>query len=132
MQRLPDFFLSCVGEYRPLSEPRACWAKTRLRDLVRDDYMLIDIDPALIGQSFGLGDKNIPNLLISTRFEGFTLYPINRWPVPVYVFRILDDAILATLLVEKDQVELIAWGTIFRTLEAAIANVHKVDNNAMS
>ena len=132
MERSPDFFLSCAGEYRPLSEPRACWEKTRLRDPVRDDYMLIEINPVLIGQSFGLAEKNITNLIISARLEGFTLYPITRWPVPVYVCRILDDAILTTLLVEKNQVEIIAWGLIFRTLKAAIANIHKLDNDVTS
>lgn len=129
VERSPDFFLSCAGEYKPLSEPRACWAKARLRNAIRNDYMLIEINPALIGQSFGFADKNITRLIVSARFEGYTLYPITRWPVPVYVCRILDDAMLATLFVKQNQVELIAWGTIFRTLEAAIANVHKVDND---
>jgi hypothetical protein len=91
--------------------------------------MLIEINPALTGKSFGFADKNITELIISTRFEGYTLYPITRWPVPVYVSRILDDAIVATLFLKQNQVELIAWGTIFRTFEAAIANIHKVDND---
>jgi hypothetical protein len=91
--------------------------------------MLIEINPALIGQPFGFAGKNITQLIISARFERCTLYPITRWPVPVYVSRILDDAILATLFLKQNQVELIAWGTIFRTLEAAIANIHEVDND---
>jgi hypothetical protein len=130
MERSPDFFLSCAGEYKPLSEPRACWAKARLRDAIRDDYMLIEISPTLIGQSFGFADKNITQLIISARFEGYTLYPIAQLPVPVYVSRIVDDGILATLFVKQNQIELIAWGTIFGTLEAAIANIQKVDNDA--
>lgn len=127
MERSPDFFLTCAGEYKPLSEPRACWAKARLSDAIRDDYMLIEINPALIGQSFGLADTNVTQLIISARFEGYGLYPITRWPIPVYVSRVLDNAILATLFVTQNQVELIAWGTIFRTLEAAVANIQKVD-----
>ena len=93
--------------------------------------MLIEIKPTLIGQSFGLADKDIAQLIISARLEGYTLHPITRWPVPVYVSRILDKGILATLFIKQNQVELIAWGTIFRTLEAAIANIHKVDNDVM-
>jgi hypothetical protein len=129
VERSPDFFLSTAGEYEPLSGPRACWAKARLRNAVRDDYMLIQIKPVLIGQSFGFGDKNITQLIISARVEGYTLYPITLWPVPVYVSRIVDDAILVTLSLHHNQVELIAWGTIFRTLEEAIANIHKVNND---
>jgi hypothetical protein len=128
MEQFQHFFLSCAGEYKPLSEPRACWAKARLRNSIRDDYMLIEINPPLIGQSLGLADKDIAQLIISTRLEGYTLYPITQWPVPVYVSRILDQAILGTLLFEENQVELVAWGMIFRTLEAAIANISKVDN----
>jgi len=92
--------------------------------------MLVEIQPALIGQSFGLADKDITLLIISARLEGYALYPITRWPVPVYVSRVLDDAVLTTLSLGKDQVELIAWGLIFKTIEAAITNIHKVDNDA--
>jgi hypothetical protein len=129
MKQSPDFFLSCAGEYKPLSEPRACWAKARLRNAVRDDYMLIDVKPPLIGQPFGLAGKDITQLIISARLQLDTLYPIARWPLSVYVSRILDETILKTLSFEKNQVELIAWGLIFRTLEAAIANISKVGND---
>ncbi len=126
MEEAADFFLSCAGEYEPLTTPRACWLKARLRNEIRGDYMLIEIKPPLIGQPFGLGDKDITQLIISTRFQGETLYPITQWPVSVYVSRILDETILRTLSFEKNQVELIAWGMIFKTLEAAMADVTKV------
>jgi len=80
----------------------------------------------LIGQPFGLADKDITQLIISTRFQGQTLYPITQWPVSVYVSRILDETILQTLSFKKNQVELIAWGMIFKTLEAAMVDVSKV------
>lgn len=113
----PDFFLSSSGEYKSLSVPRACWAKARLSDEVRDDYMLIKIEPPLIGQEFGLGDKDITQLVISTRHKGYTLYPITEWPSFVYVARILDDSILKNLSFKQNQVELIAWAMIFPTLK---------------
>jgi len=59
--------------------------------------MLIEIEPALIGQSFGLGATDIRELIISTRHAGQTLYPISEWPSFVYVARILNDAVLRTL-----------------------------------
>jgi hypothetical protein len=129
MQQSPDFFLSCAGEYKPLSEPRACWAKARLRNAARDDYMLIEIKPPLIGQPFGLAGEDITQLIISTRLQGDTLYPITQWPVSVYVSRILDGTILTTRSFKSNQVELIAWGMIFRTHEAAMANIIKVDSD---
>lgn len=127
----PDFFLSTAGEYAPLSEPRACCKKGRLSDSARNDYMLIEIDPPLFDQRFGIRDAHVTNLLLSTRYEGYTLYPISEWPSHVYVMRVLDDRILTTHLFTKEQVELIAWGLIFRTLEEAQANVRKVDGDVV-
>src|SRR5690349_5287861 len=98
MANEPDFFLTTAGELRELLvEPRACWNRGRLRDGFRDDYMLVEISPVLIGQGFGLGSVDITQLIISTRFQGTTLYPVSEWPSHVYVYRILDDTILGSL-----------------------------------
>src|SRR5262245_41877872 len=115
MNPSPDFFLSTAGEYEPLALPRACWQKARLRDNTRDDHMLIGIEPPLDGQRFGLGDADIKELIISSRHRCQTLYPFSEWPSYVYVARILDDAIFESLTFTREQVELIAWGTLFRT-----------------
>jgi hypothetical protein len=98
----------------------------RLRDPVRDDYMLVEIEPVLIGQRFGLGNRDISRLILSTRVQGYTLFPITKWPSPVYVARILDETILQTFSFVKEQVELIAWATLYRTLEEAEADFRKV------
>lgn len=119
MYKSPDFFMSTAGEYRPLADPRACRKISRLRDAVRDDYMLIEIEPVLNGQQFGLGATEIKTLLISTRIEGQTLFPISQWPAYVYVARILDDAFLISGEFTSHQVELIAWGALFPTLGEA-------------
>jgi hypothetical protein len=131
MEESPNFFLSSAGEYKLLSEPRACWEKTRLRDNVRDDYMLIEIKPPLIAQGFGLGGNDITQLIISTRHQGYTLHPITEWPSHVYVTRILDEAVLRASSFTKNQVELIAWAMIFPTLEAATDHVRKMNNDVV-
>jgi hypothetical protein len=122
MSREPDFFLSAAAEMRPdadLSQPRACWTKARLRNAIRDDYMLIDVDPPVIGQPYGLGSEDITRLIIATRWEGCTLFPIKQWNLSVYVLRILDEDITRSLLFTQDQIEEIAWATIYRTREEA-------------
>jgi hypothetical protein len=119
MNQSPDFFISAAGEYEPLAAPRACWQKARLRDEVRDDHMLIEIEPALDGQRFGLGSADITSLIISSRHRGQTLFPISEWPSYVYVARVLDNAVLSSATFARDQVELIAWGMLFRTREEA-------------
>jgi hypothetical protein len=120
MDRAPDFFMSTAGEYEPLAAPRACWEKARLRDVVRDDHMLIDIEPVLDGQRFGLGATDITQLIISARHRGHTLYPVSEWPFFVYVARVVDNAVLESRVFTREQVELIAWGTLFRTREEAL------------
>jgi hypothetical protein len=126
MDEPPGFFLSSAGEYQPLSEPRGCWTRARLRDQARDDHMLIEIDPPLIGQGFGLGGKDITQLVISGRHQGDTLFPITAWPLSVYVARVLDENIVKTLSFTREQVELVAWAMIFRTLDEATAHAKKM------
>lgn len=119
MELLPEFFLSAAGEYEPLAAPRACWQRTRLRDDIRDDHMLVQIEPVLSGQCFGLLETDIQYLIISSRHQGETLYPVSEWPSFVYVARILDDTVFKTRVFTNRQVELIAWGTLFRVREEA-------------
>ncbi len=106
-----------------LAVVRACRSKARLRDGVRDDYMLIEVDPPVIGQKYGLGSQDIGELIISTRYSGFTLFPVTEWPSQVYVTRMLDPAVAQTLVFAAGQVELIGWGMIFPTLAEAEAEV---------
>ncbi len=122
MKTKPDFFLSAGGEVTgDLATPRACWTRGRMNDQIRDDHMLIEVEPPIIGQTYGLGGRDITNLILSARHQGDTLFPIKEWPCHVYVARILDDSIMKTLIFTKEQVEVIAWGMIFPTVEEANA-----------
>ena len=94
--------------------------------------MLIEIKPVLVGQLFDLGDQDISRVILSARFQGYTLYPISEWPFHVYVSRILDEAVLQTFSFTKEQIELIAWAMIFRTFEEAEAHARKLDPDAMA
>lgn len=118
--------MSTAGEYEPLTAPRACWQHTRLRDDVRDDHMLIDIEPPLDGQRFGMGATDITQLVISARHQGQTLYPISEWPFFVYVARIVDRSIVEYRSFTRQQVELIAWGTLFRNREEAFDHAQRL------
>ena len=83
--------------------------------------MLVKIEPVLVGQDFGLGGEDIDFLILSTVFEGETLFPIQKWPVAVYVGRIKDKVILTSLTFAIGQVELIAKGLLYSTLGEAAA-----------
>ena len=114
----PDFAL-CTEGRDDLSYPRGCWQRKRLRDNIRDDYLLVDIAPPITGQRYGLGNNDITQLILATRHQGVTLFPVNEWPAHVYVYRILNEAILRQKTFQAHQVEMITWGIIFRSLREA-------------
>ena len=120
MRVKPDFFLSAAGENQGLTAPRACWVKARLSDALRNDHMFIDINPPLIGQRFGLGAQDITHLILSPKYEGVSLFPVEEWPCHVYVSRIVDDTITTTLTFTRSQIEVVAWGMIFCTVDEAV------------
>jgi hypothetical protein len=123
MKRNPDFFLSAASEMRgDLAAVRACWTEGRLRDSVRDDYMLVGIEPPVVGQHYGLGGEDITELVISARWTGYSLFPVTKWPSAVYVGRILDKAVIGSQTFAAGQIEMIGWGMIFRTADEAEAS----------
>src|SRR5438132_10011014 len=119
MEGKPGFFPAGLGENDGLWNSGGWRTISRLRGSVRDDHMLIQINPPLIGQRYGLADKDIVNLVLSSRFEGDSLFPVKQWPCHVYISRILDEKIEKTLEFTRDQVEIIAWGIMFRALDEA-------------
>jgi len=115
----PAFFLSAAGEYKPLSSPRACWVEARLRNVARDDYMLVRIDPPVQVQARGI-TKQIAHVILLARYVGYSLFPISEWPSYVYVYTVLDPIIIKTRELDHHQVEMLAWGMIFPTRADAI------------
>ena len=127
MKELPDFFLSAAAEMSgDLAALRACWIKGRMRGDVRDDHMLIEVEPPVIGQTYGLGGEDIANLVLSAHYRGDRLFPVKKWPCHVYVTRIVDQSVTKTLTFTRGQLELIGWGMIFRTIQEAYAELRNL------
>lgn len=114
----PSFYL-VSGERSDPQVPTACWPVERLRDSLRNDYMLVSIRPAIVGQKYGLGSIDIDQLILSTRLVGTTLFPIQEWPCHVYVTRIKNESIVTTSWLGPDDVQMIGWGTLHLTEEDA-------------
>jgi len=114
----PDFFLASSEGYG-LEEPRSCRRIKRVRSDFRDDLLLAKVEPPLIGQSYGLGGRDIRTLLIATRHEGDSLFPIRRWPVFVHVARLLIENPEQREQIHDDEFESIAWAELYRTKEDA-------------
>jgi hypothetical protein len=85
----------------------------------RDDLLLVRIDPPLIGQKYGLGERDIELVLVATRHKGSSLFPITEWPVFVHVARMLVEDPVHYDRLEKGQYESIAWAELYRTEDDA-------------
>jgi hypothetical protein len=115
------FFLSAAGESLELAKPRECWEVKRMRDAVRTDYMLISMEPPY-RDAQRIGYRDVYKLVIATRFEGYSLYPITSWPCHVSVFLIADENIGTTLEIGSGQIRNVAWAMLFQTLAEAEAH----------
>ena len=115
---LPDFFLGSPDS-NIFTEPRACWTRGRITGPYRDDGVWVVIEPALIGQKFGLGDKDITRLILFPRHKGTTLLPVSEWPIHAYVLRAVDEAVFQRGKFSAKEVVELAWGALYRTYEEA-------------
>lgn len=114
----PDFYLASSEGYR-LEEPRSCKRIKRVSSDSRDDLLLVKVDPPLIGQSYGLGGRDIDILLVATQHKGDSLFPINKWPMFVHVARLLIENPEQREQIHDNEFESIAWAELYRTKEDA-------------
>ena len=112
-----DFFLASSEGYG-LEEPRRCFRLRRIMGRSSDDYLLIQIDPPIPGQRYGFGERDIERVVLATRHEGVSLFPISSWPVSVHVARLLREARDGDTLPRED-LEEIGWAELYETEEAA-------------
>lgn len=101
-----------------MDSPRRCKAVKRLRGENRDDYLLISIDPPLNGQTFGLGENDLDQVIVATRHRGQSLFPIKQWPVFVHVARLLVPY-EGQDVVRNNELDAFAWAELYETEQAA-------------
>lgn len=114
MNNSPDFYLASSEGY-DMEEPRKCYQIKRLHGDKRDDYLLIKIDPPLIGQNYGLGSQDIDKVIIATRYKADLLFPIKNWPVDVHVARILGDDPEKLDFIDTNKLEEIGWAELYKS-----------------
>jgi hypothetical protein len=114
MAGMEDFFLVSSEGFR-WGEPRRCSFIRRLRDKRRNDLMLVSIDPPIIGQQCGLGARDVDVIILASRLEGYSLFPISDWPCPVYCGRIIGDGPDQKGFIAAKSYEIIDWAAIWQT-----------------
>lgn len=110
---MPDFYMVSSDGYLLGNEPINCYIRKRLYGGHVDGYMLCDVTPAIIGQSYGLGKTDIHQIIVASRFEGMSLFPILEWPTYIYVARPLVENIELKTYIKTSDIELIAWAEIY-------------------
>jgi hypothetical protein len=114
----PDFYLASSEGYG-LDCPRACYRVKRLYSATRDDYLLIDIEPPVSGQPYGLGSLDIASVVIATRHIGSSLFPISEWPVAVHVARLLVADLEQRESLDDSELQEIGWAELYPSRRAA-------------
>jgi len=84
--------------------------------------MWVMIDPPINGQPFGLGGSDIDELVLATRHEGQTLFPISEWPSYVHCARIVSGQPRKDGFVSQKSLAVIDWGALYPTEEEAKRN----------
>lgn len=118
---VPDFFLASSEGYG-LERPRCCYRLRRIAGRSGDDYLLVTVDPPIVGQRYGLGSEDIDRVVLATRHEEASLFPISSWPVFVHLARLMREPAEGDTLT-IDDLEEIGWAEIYRTEKDAQAAV---------
>jgi hypothetical protein len=119
MEKEPAFYLAS-GETAAPFGPIKCFVEERLSGRKEgDDYLRVRIEPPIIGQPYGLGEKDIEDVVLATRYAGSTLHPINEWPMVVFVCRIVNEKIRGTGKASAEDLEVILIGELYQTLAEA-------------
>ncbi len=119
----PDFYFTAASELRndsDLSLVRECRNLGRIRSKFGSvDFMLVGVNPPIIGQAFGLGGVDIHRCAFMGRYSDSGMFPISEWPLRVNVYysseiRTIDPK--RGRLSSMDRSILIAVGEIYRTI----------------
>jgi len=85
------------------------------------DVLVTDVDPPVAGKDFGRDD--IRTLVLAARHKGATVSPVNEFPCYVYIALPPAGWNPDTGALSPDDLQIIAWGELYRTQEDAQAQV---------
>lgn len=115
MDKIPDFYLTCM-ETSNVFDVRACYVEHRVKIKNRNEYLLVQISPPI--QQYN-DEKYVNKVVLAVRFSGSTLFPINEWPMNVYVCKILNEEAINTDTASINDLKIILWGSLFKSFDDA-------------
>jgi hypothetical protein len=104
----PDFYLTSSENYNP-QKFNACYKERRFLDAGQDDHMLCEIDPPIVGQSYGLPNQLIHRVVLTSRQADDSVFSINEQPNYVHVSRLTRDIPDDQFVIAQEGIEPIGW-----------------------
>jgi hypothetical protein len=113
-------YLSSLESYR--FEPvRECTFLRVIRFGTGKPCAIVRLNPGVAGQDFGVAGE-METFVLATRFEGASLAPIDEFPCFVFIGRPSDQWDASSDEITPAQVDVIAWGELYRSAEDAAAH----------
>jgi len=97
-------------ELRDPYEPRRCRLVKRLRSELRDDLALVAIVPPLPRETYG-SEQDISELILASRHEGESMFPMSPLPIAVHICRGLAGA-TPHKTIRSSELAILNWGEI--------------------
>jgi hypothetical protein len=83
------------------------------------ECVLVEVDPPVIGQPFGLGSKDLHSLILATRYKDVPFERVVNRPLYVLIYRILNPVEADQNVVRQSDMTMEAWGEVYPTFEDA-------------
>jgi hypothetical protein len=91
----------------------------------RTECLWLRIDPPLIGQAFGLRERDIDQVVVCARLPSVSMFPIRQWPMYVEIARFSVDAPEDGDQLQDHELTHIMYGELYRTEQEARVGLDK-------
>jgi hypothetical protein len=107
---MQNFYLTST-ELREPYEPRACRIVRRLRSELRDDLALVEVEPSLPRHVYDT-NEDVRWLILASRHQGHSLFPVSEWPLAVYVCRLKGNDEPEGDTIASEDLAILDWGEV--------------------
>lgn len=113
------FYLSSGDDIELNGTPRLCEVLAPVEREGGSPGLLVRLSPPLPDEMKGAIESLVTEAAIFPRYEGYSLDPVTRWPVPVYLVRDVPPPQGESNVEGKHHYGILAWGDLYQTAEDA-------------
>ena len=117
VNHIPLLYLSSLDSSR-FGPVRMCGIDKLLLFESGKQAALATIEPGISGQDFGQ-TEDITKVILTTRFEGVSIAPVDEFPCFVFVAIPRDSTHTPSSPITQGELEVMGWGELYRTAEDA-------------